>query len=52
MGQFSGVGEEKDGTMKFCIDYQQLNKVTRPDIYPLPKISHLLDQLDGIYNQP
>ena len=36
---------KKDGTMRFYIDYRQLNKVTKPDVYPLPRISDLLDQL-------
>ena len=30
-----------------CIDYQQLNKVTIKNKYPLPKINDLFDQLQG-----
>ena len=36
---------KKDGTHRFCIDYQQLNAVTKADTYPLPRIDNLLDQL-------
>ena len=31
----------------FCIDYQRLNALTQKDVYPLPRIDDLLDQLDG-----
>uniref|UniRef100_A0A1S3ZLA3 RNA-directed DNA polymerase homolog n=1 Tax=Nicotiana tabacum TaxID=4097 RepID=A0A1S3ZLA3_TOBAC len=30
-----------------CIDYQQLNKVTIKNKYPLPRIDDLFDQLQG-----
>ena len=39
--------KKKDGTMKLCIDYWQLNKVTIKNKYPLPKIDDLFDQFQG-----
>ncbi|KAA3487300.1 DNA/RNA polymerases superfamily protein [Gossypium australe] len=35
----------KDGSMRMCIDYRQLNKVTIKNKYPLPRIDDLFDQL-------
>ena len=35
---------KKDGTLKFCIYYRQLNKVTVKNKYPLPRIDDLFDQ--------
>jgi hypothetical protein len=34
-----------NGKMRLVVDYRQLNKVTKPDAYPLPKISEMLDAL-------
>ncbi|CAH9101779.1 unnamed protein product [Cuscuta epithymum] len=39
--------KKKDGTMRLCIDYRELNKVTIKNRYPLPRIDDLFDQLKG-----
>jgi hypothetical protein len=39
--------KKKDGSMRMCIDYRQLNKVTVKNRYPLPRIDDLFDQLQG-----
>jgi len=39
--------KKKDGSMRLCIDYRQLNKVTIKNRYPLPRIGDLMDQLVG-----
>ena len=38
---------KKDGTLRCCVDYRQLNKVTRQDAYPLPRIDVCLDTMSG-----
>jgi hypothetical protein len=37
--------KNKDGTMRLCIDFRQLNKVTIKKRYPLPRIDDLFNQL-------
>ena len=39
---------KKNGIIRLCIDYRQLNKVTIKNKYPLPKIDDLFDQLQGV----
>jgi hypothetical protein len=38
--------KKKDGTLRLCIDFRQLNKVTVKNKYPLPRIDDLFDQLN------
>ena len=37
--------KKKDGSLRCCIDYRQLNLVTRKDAYPLPRINVCLDAM-------
>ena len=39
--------KKKDGTLRMCVDYRELNKVTVKNKYPLPRIDDLFDQLKG-----
>lgn len=38
---------KKSGELRFCVDYRRLNTVTRKDVFPLPRIDDMLDQLSG-----
>ena len=37
--------KKKDGSLRMCVDYRGLNKITKKNRYPLPLISGLLEQL-------
>ena len=39
--------KKKDGTLRMCIDYRQINKVTVKNRYPLPRVEDLFYQLKG-----
>jgi hypothetical protein len=39
--------KKKYGTLRLCIDFRQLNKVTIKKKYPFPRIDDLFDQLKG-----
>jgi len=38
---------KKDGSLRLCIDYRELNRVTVKNKYPLPRIDALFNQLAG-----
>src|SRR5690606_13940130 len=38
---------KKDGTLRLCVDYRGLNKITLKNRYPLPLISEILDRASG-----
>ncbi|GJX79276.1 putative nucleotidyltransferase, ribonuclease H [Tanacetum coccineum] len=40
--------KKKDGALRMCIDYKELNKLTVKNRYPLPRIDDLFDQLQGV----
>ena len=39
--------KKKDGCLRLCINYRELNRVTVKNKYPLPRIDDLFDQLAG-----
>lgn len=36
---------KKEGTLRLCIDYRALNRLTKKNSYPLPRIDDIFDQL-------
>ena len=38
---------KKDGTVRYCLDYRDLNAKTMKDRWPLPSISSCMDTLEG-----
>ena len=39
--------KKPDGSLRFCVDYRSLNKISIKDKYPLPRASDLIDRLKG-----
>ena len=39
------IVKKSNGGHRFCIDFRDLNKVTRPDAHPMPSVDSILDRL-------
>jgi hypothetical protein len=42
------LARKSDGSLRFCVDYRPLNKVTIKDAYPIPRVDDSLDRLVGV----
>lgn len=38
---------KKDGSLRLCIDYRELNRKTTPDRQPIPRVKDIMDSLGG-----
>jgi hypothetical protein len=41
------IVRKKNGEIKLCVDFRNLNKFSKKDNYPLPKMEHLLQRISG-----
>ena len=39
--------KKKDGSYRACIDYRAVNKLTKKNAWPIPRIDEMMDQLQG-----
>ena len=42
------MAKKKDGSLRMCIDYRQLNAVTEVEAYPMPRVDDLIDRLGKV----
>jgi hypothetical protein len=38
---------KKNGEIRLCVDFRNLNKISKKDNYPLPKMEHILQRVTG-----
>ena len=38
---------KKDGSVRFCIDFRKLNKVTEFDAEPMPNVEEVINRMSG-----
>ena len=41
------LAKKKDGSLRCCIDFRQINEITKKDAYPLPRTDQCLNALNG-----
>ena len=46
-GSLPVLARKPDGSTRFCVDYRAVNKVTKPDAMPIPRIDDTLAALQG-----
>lgn len=39
--------KKSDGTIRFCIDYRELNKVTKFDPFPMPTVDDMINKIQS-----
>jgi hypothetical protein len=39
------IVKKKDGGIRLCVDYRQLNQITKFDAYPMPRVEDMLDKI-------
>ena len=39
--------KKKQGDFRFCVDFRNINKIIKKDLYPLPRIDDTLESLEG-----
>jgi len=39
--------KKKDGTLRLCVDFRNLNKITRKNRYPIPLVTNLITSLSS-----